>query len=311
MLYDKPITPPKHVAPVRPMLAYKMDTLDELSTLTYPVLVSPKLDGIRCLTDSQGLPFGRKGESPENIRIVEQFNILKIPYLDGEFGYGEPTSPEFFNQSSRLWRSQDRDFGRATLYVFDRWLPGSYLERFLKLSEPFQSTDKLEIRILDQTICRSAEDVRCMEDRFVSEGYEGIIIRANLMAPYRQTRATKRTLELIKYKRFEDVEGRIIGLEQEYENQNERTTDALGYAKRSSNAEGLVPTGVVGVLLVESDKFPGTVLRIGTGQGLTHDLRRRMWVDQYLYIGRDITFAYQRGSDYTKPRFASFLRFND
>jgi DNA ligase-1 len=294
----------------KPMLAATLVNAEDAHKLKFPAYVSPKIDGIRCITNSVGEPITRNGKLIMNRQIVAEFNKYKIPYLDGELGVGDPTSPEFFNQTSSLVRTIERDFESIDYYVFDRVRNGGYEERFIHNLPTFPSDSKIKFQVLEQRKVTDDEGVTGWEDLWHSRGYEGIIIRSKFESAYKFGRSTLNSAELIKCKRFVDDEMVITGFIEAMENLNQVTTDEWGHTKRSSHKENKVGKGMVGVIVGTCLNFDGEV-RLGTGIGLTHELKTRMWNNKNYYIGQTVTFCYQANTDYEKVRFGSFKGFRN
>ena len=300
----------------KPMLAATIESPEDLDNITYPVFASPKLDGVRCVTDGSATPHSRKGELFENPYIVELMGRHEeLEDLDGELGIGTPTDKDFFTRTSAwLRRSDDTNLPEPiTFYVFDRVDNArSYQDRFIEEAADFViETAEFIVKKLQQVLCRNKAEVLALEQKWFDEGYEGIMLRGAIYkAPYKHGRASMNSQQLMKYKRFADTEGVLIGFVEGKTNNNEATKDALGHTKRSSAKAGKVANGRVGALLVKSPDFVETV-KIGTGIGLTHELRTDMLENPDKYIGRTITFTYQPGSDYVKARFPSFKGFRD
>lgn len=300
----------------KPMLAATIESPDDLDHLLYPVFASPKLDGVRCVTDSSATPHSRKGELFENPYIVELMGRHEeLEDLDGELGIGNPTDKEFFTRTSAwLRRSDDTNLPEPiTFWVFDRVdAERSYQDRFVEEPTDYTvATPELVVRKLVQILCRNKQEVLDLEQKWFDEGYEGIMLRGAIYkASYKHGRASMNSQQLMKYKRFADTEGVLIGFVEGKTNNNEATKDALGHTKRSSAKAGKTDSGRVGALLVQSPDFAETV-KIGTGIGLTHQLRTDMLENPDKYLGRTVTFTYQPGSDYVKARFPSFKGFRD
>ncbi len=296
----------------KPMLAATVESPQDLESLHYPVLVSPKLDGVRCVTDEFGVPHSRKGDPFQNPILKSLFEDAGVPaYLDGELGVGSPTAKEFFTVSSGAVRRENYVPALGfTFYIFDVVRPFDFVSRMAELILP-KDTDNLKFELVPQEVCNCAEDILKWEEQWVEEGYEGIMIRSRITtAPYKHGRASMKSQQLMKYKRFSDTEGVLIGFEEGSTNNNEATKDALGHTKRGSSKAGKVLNGRAGTLLVRSPAFE-EVVRIGTGIGLTQALREEMLREPEKYIGRTVTFAFQAGTDYVKARFPSFKGFRD
>ena len=299
---------------LKPMLAATIESPEDLDSIEYPVYVSPKLDGVRCLTFNGPEPYSRKGEPFQNKMLETIFAQAMVPgYLDGELGVGSPTDKKFFTITSGACRRDGYiPVGGFTYYVFDRISELSFATRISVIDLPKDTPDIRFVKV-PQELCTCKAQVLAWEQKWVLEGYEGIMIRGrvrDVAVGYKHGRSSLNSQELMKYKRFADAEGTIIGFEEGKTNTNEAKKDALGHTKRSSAKAGKVANGRVGTLIVRSLDFAEDV-RIGTGIGLTQELRTHMWENQHEYIGKTVTFCFQAGSDYIKARFPSFKGFRD
>jgi hypothetical protein len=62
--------------------------------------------------------------------------------------------------------------------------------------------------------------------------------------------------------------------------------------------------------VVPNDGAPGE-FRIGTGVGLTAELRQEIWGNQSSYLGRVVRYRYQAQGTKDAPRIPSFQGFRD
>lgn len=297
------------------MLAATIESPEDMELIKFPVYVSPKYDGVRGLTNSQGVPYTRKGEDFNNVIFKDLVSKLKLTDADFEIGIGKPTDKKFFAQTAG-WLNSDADpvpdGATITLYVFDRIVQGmTFDERWQKNKVKAGTWGQISIVWVPQHLVNSVDEILKLEEQYVAAGYEGIMIRGSLSkASYKHGRSSMISQELMKFKRFKDDEGVIIGFEEQMTNTNEKKTDGLGHAKRSSAKAGKVPNGRMGKMIVQSPAFSKPI-KIGTGKGLTKELREDMWKNPEKYIGRTVTFWHQMGSSYEKPRFPSFKGFRD
>lgn len=280
---------------LKPMLAIEVD----FEKLRYPCLVSNKLDGIRVVV-RDGIVLSRSLKPIRNKHVQELFCHLEG--VDGELIVGDPTAPDVFQKTTSGVMSAEGT-PDVKLYAFDLWNRPSlpYYERQVQL-------DKLVRQESDLVIVRSfrAEDIdEVMEyaDSFVSEGYEGIMIR-DPMTKYKYGRSTKNSQELLKWKPFVDDEFVVIGFTERMHNANEAKRNALGNLERSSAKEGLVPTGMLGSLVLQwqTDTFE-------CGTGFTDEQRKEIWNNQDSYLGKLAKIRYQEIGAKDKPRFPSFQGF--
>jgi len=245
----------------KPMLA---ETCDDKSLLKFPLLATQKLDGIRCLV-IDGKALSRKFKDIPNNHIREA--IRKLPDgLDGEIMI---TGATFQGVSSGVMSEDGTP--NFKYYVFDyvnvadhsTFVPALH-KPYWKRMEELAALDLPDfvIKVLPHQI-ENLSDLRALEEQFLSEGYEGVMVR-NPNGPYKCGRSTVKEGYLLKIKRFQDSEAKVIGFTERLHNGNIATTDELGHTKRSSHKENKVPMGTLGSLLVEDVKT-GVIFEIGTG----------------------------------------------
>lgn len=115
---------------------------------------------------------------------------------------------------------------------------------------------------------------------------------------------------MFKHKPSLDGEAVILGVKEARENRNMAVPNNFGLCSRPGGSAGKVPKGTLGGFLVQ-DMRTGTVFQVGTGKGLTHELRARLWAEREALVGRVITYEYQELGSKGRPRFPKFVRFRD
>ena len=282
---------------MKPMLACECP----LDQLKLPLLGSPKLDGIRAET-IHSVAYSRSMKPIRNRWIQTCIADYHLHGLDGELTVGSN-----FQECSSGVMSFDGepDF---TYWVFDKWdtpdLP--YLHRLRDLSLLTEARGASFVKVLPQVMLYSVEDVLKFEEKCLLEGYEGIILRRS-DAPYKHGRSTPKEQYLIKRKPFADDEATITATFEQLENTNVLGVNELGNAKRSGMADGMVPKGTLGGFTVTHPTFGE--FNIGTGKGLTQELRQSIWDNREDYIGKLVKFKYQAFGVKDKPRLPIFLGF--
>jgi len=284
----------------KPMLAGKCESM---GALTYPVLATPKLDGIRCLVVG-GKALSRKFLPIPNDYIRQTIEMtLNSMQLDGEI----IIKGRDFNQLSGDVRRKDGRPTNFTYAVFDYVQDGlrkEYKDRMKDLAclllPPFCK------RIVPVTINGELDLLQYETDQ-LALGYEGVMVRSP-SGPYKCGRSTANEGYLLKIKRFEDSEAKIIGYECEYENQNVAGQDAFGRTKRSSNAENLVGKDRLGKIDV-TDLKTGVGFSIGTGFDAA--TRVSLWAKRDELIGKVVKYKHQPSGADERPRFPVFLGFRD
>lgn len=241
-----------------PMLAHEFSKYSKL-LFTVRTFIQPKLDGVRCymgdrsLTSRKGtkivscphLNVGFEGLDGElyNHELKEDFN--KIISLTRK------TKPDLEDlaESKKLIQYWIYDYPYASDKVFSKrneMLKHDF-KNFCYPGSPFQLVPTYEIT--------SMEELKAYHEQFISEGYEGSIIRMDL-GGYEN----KRSKQLLKYKDWQDAEWDIIGI-----------TEGEG------NRTGCAATVTI--------KVNSTVLCYPTMTG-TEDFMRAVWRDRAQIINK-------------------------
>lgn len=293
---------------IKPMLAVKA----EIEKLKFPVYASPKLDGVRVIILG-GVVLSRSLKPIPNQHVQKLFGHKKYDYIDGELIVGETTDDGVFQKTSSGVMTKD---GKpdVRLHAFDYCEPDyqskPYSERLKELYNRTARANNDRIAIVDQELIDDVDKLNAYEEECVSAGYEGIMLRS-LDGKYKQGRSTMREGYLLKVKRFEDDEAKLLGMEELMTNTNEQTVDKLGHRVRNHKKEGMVPAGKLGALLViHPDYGPFKI-----GSGFTEEQRVDLW-HRYLnnkndFIGELVKFRYQPCGVKDKPRFPVFLGFRN
>ena len=245
----------------------------DLKKIQYPVLGFPKIDGIRAVIHRKQA-LSRKLIALPNQFIQGFFNHDRFQGLDGELVVGSPTDPLCIKHSTSgvMSRDGEPDF---TFYVFDKWDHNDGYT--LRLSEAHYQTQQIRsrrVRHLAGTYIDREDDLLAYEAAQLELGYEGIILR-DPHGAYKHGRSTVREGGLLKLKRFQDSEARVLEVVEEQFNGNEAQKDNLGRTKRSSAKAGKVGKGRAGALRVK-DLRTGIVFEVGTG--MTDADKEEWWV---------------------------------
>jgi DNA ligase-1 len=287
----------------RPMLAAKA-TDEELQALFkrgHSFLLSPKIDGIRALVVN-GTLVSRTMKPIRNTYTQSLFGRPELEGLDGELVVGNPWDKNLMQQTSSGVMSYD---GRPDVrfYVFDQW---NYPAPF-EIRLPTSVTSPSVVNHLHRWVS-SYEEMIHWEQHYLSEGYEGVMLR-HPNGPYKQNRSTLREAYLVKVKRFEDGEARILDYEVLYRNENIATLDERGYTKRSHEASGKVAANTLGRLYVEDIQ---SGVRFAVGSGFTEAQRNEYWELGNKLLGRVIKYkSFKNAGVKTAPRHPIFLGFRD
>jgi len=312
---------------LKPMLAAKPDPADlgtAIAALKYPVLASPKLDGIRA-TVQGGCLLSRSLKPIPNLALQKLWGRKELEGLDGEIICGPPTAEDCFNRTTGQVRRRDGGSANAVFHVFDRY----------DAAEPFAVRIK-EVMYLaggaknvDWLFHKRIENVGALlrfEVEAIERGFEGVCVR-DPGGLYKQGRSTLREGGLVAVKRFVDAEAVVLSVYEQQENTNEKIMDALGHSKRSAHKAGKVGKDSLGgftAVMLPRCRCHGIILpnspalkpcthsfNIGTGVGLTDAVRKELWAKRKSLPGKIVKFRYQKIGTMEAPRLPIWLGFRD
>tara|TARA_R110000851_G_scaffold96792_2_gene209917 strand:+ start:6640 stop:7551 length:912 start_codon:yes stop_codon:yes gene_type:complete len=290
---------------IKPLLASKAD----YGKIKYPVLATPKLDGIRCLCVN-GRAYSRSMKPIPNNYIRKQLEGLHG--LDGELMVNGD-----FNevQSGIMSVEGEPDFTYHVFDVFGDRLgcdsghgePLPYKHRILNLEDwyAFDVSEELQDKInlvLPIPINNEEKLDQFLED-CLKTGYEGAMIR-DPNGKYKHGRSTVNEGILLKIKKFFDAEGTLVEVTEKMTNTNDLERNELGGAKRSQCKDGLVPAGTSGSVVL---KWNGLTFKVGFGPGWTDSKKQSLWAGRELFKGDLVKFSYQELSKDGVPRFGKML----
>lgn len=290
---------------VRPMLASPTKKQD-LEKLQWPLLASPKIDGIRAVMVG-GKLLSRKLLQIPNLHTQSLFQRASLEGLDGELAVGNPFDKNLMQQTLSGVMSRDGE-PDVTWHIFDKWDDDDVYFRRAMLAKACAGIPEYpRVKWVPQTLIKSFADLEAYEQAVLDQGYEGVMLR-HPHSPYKQGRSTLREGYLLKVKRFEDSEAVVIGFKEQMRNDNEATTDARGYTKRSTHADGKVASGILGALSVR-DIVTGVEFDVGTG--FTLEQRQNLWEARKYLIGKLVKYKHFPVGVVDLPRFPTFIGFRD
>lgn len=287
----------------KPMLSADASTAD-LTKLRYPLMISPKLDGIRCIL-WEGVAYSRNAKPIRN-RFVQAW-ASKLHGLDGELIVGRATDPHCLNntQSGVMSFDGEPDF---TYYAFDSIGEGQEARPFKhRWSDIGNYCEEERVVQVPHEFVTGVAGLLLYEERCLTQGYEGVMLR-DPQGRLKYGRATMREGSLMKLKRFQDGEATVTGLEEGSANENVAVRDALGRTKRSKDSAGLRPSGMVGTIIAVDPKWGE--LRIAPGT-MTHADRVYHWKcfeqpGPFTLVGKTIHWRSFGYGVKDKPRFPRY-----
>ena len=254
--------------------------------------ITTKIDGSRIIAmkcDGDVSFWTRQGQKYEGLVDLEA-DLMSCPYdnfvFDGELVAIDTDKEDTYKNTMKLSRTKDLSKHGLKMLVFD-YLPVNdfltqrsemaYKTRRAKLSTMFNSKDFIYFELLPLLYFgRDASVIIDILNSQVGKGEEGIMLN-DMDAPY----VFGRTSSLLKVKKFQDTELKIIGFE---EGDNKLT-------------------GTLGAFVCE---YKGNVVKVGSG--LSDGDRAYFWANQDKYLNRYITVKYFEESYDSKTKLPS-LRF--
>ena len=271
---------------IKPMLAHPAGKkeIDYGNT----VFVQPKLDGVRCVFTKNGA-FSRTGKQFKNVDHIERglrgfFKKYPDIVLDGEL-YNHKLKNDFEKIISLVRKTKPtlahkHEASKLVEYhLYDFINDLNYENRIRFIEGLFRSGNAYahpSIKVVTTHYVEQESNARIFHDEFLSQGYEGTIIRLN--KPYE----CKRSYNLQKFKDFEDAEATIVGYE-------------LGKGKRK---------GTIGKFLMQDDD--GNKFGCPPGKGYNYSQMATMLNNIHLYMGQRATFTFfgrTKAESYRHPSF--------
>lgn len=298
---------------IRPMLAASFkdiyDIRPELNNLSYPILASPKIDGIRFLRPGNDGARSRSWKLLPNKKLQRLVENEHFAWLDGEVIVGEDAAaPGLFNRTQSAVMTAD-DQSPLTIFIFDHFYHQTAW--FNNRTETAKSCVKelnelgiANVKYLQHIVLENPDEVLVYEQDALEIGFEGIMLR-RMLAPYKFGRSTLKEQGLIKIKRFIDEEAEIIGFEELKRNQNEATKNAFGLQVRGHSIHGKVAANTLGKFILRNAKWG----KFACGSGLDDALRDKVWQNKEAYLGKLVTYKYQPHGIKEKPRSPIFKGF--
>ena len=290
----------------KPLLAA---TIEDTSKLSYPCLVSKKLDGIRCMI-IDGVVYSRSMK-PIRSKVVQQlFGKSEYNGFDGELLYGDWAAKDVFNVTTQVVMATELkdcfDASKISLAVFDLTdSPNDFEYRYLETVRAVADANNPQILAVPHLMCLNEADLLIVEQEYLDQGYEGIMVRSPL-GRYKQGRSTLKDGILGKLKRFSDDEALVIGFEEKMTNTNSAYTNEVGRTQRAQAQDGMVGAGTLGALVCTCKGIQFTM-----GSGFNDAMRDEVWKNKEKYLGRLAKFKYFAIGMVDSYRFPIFQGFRD
>ncbi len=267
-----------------------------LSKDDYPVLCMCKFDGIRLLVSENGIRTKLSNKVPHLTHIendIADFFAYLPPgsELDSE-GYRPGWSFSRLTSVYKRQKTVSKSLQQISIYIFDIILPDntmSYENRYSLLYQAFMrykedNNKNTSFFLVPISVANSDEDVVIYRDKYIDMGYEGAIIRRLSNKKNNCIYESKRSINVLKYKKFYDDEAEVVSIKE-------------GTGKHKG----------VAVLRVkdESDRE----FNVALCGPLSY--RKIIFKNKKSYIGKLVTYSYQELNESGVPRFATAKCFRD
>lgn len=294
----------------RPLLAGTTDDAN-IHLLRFPLLASPKLDGIRVLV-VDGVAVTRSLKPVKNRYVQKLLGRPQLNGFDGEVVAGDGLDPLTFRNTTTAVMAEHGEVP-FTYFVFDKFDEiGEFQFRLDTVGKIINNDLDFDyLRQLKHKKIDNFQELVVYEERILAEGFEGVMLR-KFDGPYKNGRSTFNEHTLLKLKRgqIQNGDAEVIGFQERMSNNNEATTNILGYTERSSHKENRAGRADLGAFLVR-DVDTGFEFKIGIGVGLDDALRKLVWDNQAAYLGKVVRYEWFKYGGYDKPRFPKFVTFRD
>lgn len=306
---------------MKPHLACDFDE----SKAVLPAVVMPKIDGVRGCNLFGNLT-GRSLKAFKNKHVTAMFSHSALIGFDGEFAANLETHPDLCRLTTSALNTIE---GEPYLlwwlfdYVTTETINLPYLRRLDMLRERvaqvYHEAEHLwhHLRVVPHSVAVNLEQVNEFDDLFLSQGYEGTIVRS-IKGKHKSGRCTAREAAYLRIKRFVDFEFEATELIEGDHNANPATINALGQTERSTHAVNMIPNGMIGAIkgrLLDDVVHGGEVLfkkgepvQVGAGC-LTHDQRKYYFEHQDEFFGMIHKAKFFPKGLKDKPRFPNWQTF--
>lgn len=268
--------------------------------ILFPVLATPKIDGIRALM-VQGNLVSRTLKPIPNIAVRTALESVLPDGCDGEIMYGDT-----FQSCTSAVMSRQGPASGFTYYAFDNVgsnasdINTPYQERITALSQLMATPRQVQLLktaqklvtviVLVPVLLKNMAGLDSFEAKALASGFEGVIVRRP-DGRYKLGRSTPKEALMLKIKRFEDAEAVVTGVDElvHHDQPKEKPSRLLG-----------------AIVAVMPD---GVMFKIGTG--FTAQQRKDFWTARKSLVGRLVKYKFFRIGTAEAPRFPTFLGFRD
>ena len=297
------------------MLAHNKPLEFTSDLIRWPMYASKKLDGIRCLIWGGRLLTRSLKPQPnqnlkEHLRPLIDTCLRQGIVLEGELYSHSHT----FAEHSSILRSKDKPVPKGMQFmIFD----GMPFEQWNSCPlEFFERMDVVQSKILysewwdhvEQFQVFDAEDAQNHLDFWLSEGYEGLMLRSP-RGLYKHGRTTAREGTFFKFKQWTQSQATIIGFTSRREMvegaSGSRGLTPTGKLERIHQKHLFQPTDAIGaVVLSSTNETENIQFKATFARGHKPETFGLTWENHQDFIGLKAKFRYQPQGTKNLPRMA-------
>lgn len=297
----------KQPAHFKPFLACDID----FKKARFPLMSMPKIDGVRGL-NVHGALVGRTLRPLDNLFTNDRFGRPEYMGFDGELTLGNDVTR---NDLCRITSSALSTIqGNPDVYwnVFDLCAHTvshrSYIERYAMMRDyvatQHEQGNLPKINVVPYVMVNNEVEFLEQDLIWCDMGYEGSIGR-DPSAKYKNGRSTALQCGYVRHKTFIQEDALVLSINEGQSNENELLQDRLGYAKRSSHSENMVPNGMVGSLQCRDVKS-GEIITVSAGK-MTAEERKDYFENPWKIVNQIISYKHFPKGVKDKPRFPTFV----
>ncbi len=282
----------------------------DLDLITYPIMVFPKIDGVRGLCRNAKL-LGRSLKAHKNLYTKAVYSDAVYEGLDGELAIANEETSQSLCRDTTSATGTILGSPELEWHCFDLLTEGTinlpYLERYTAL-QALTLTLPHHVTTISFTWCTTKEEVLSMYDSCIAAGYEGIVLR-DPEAMHKNGRSTKNQAGYLRLKPKGDAEGIFHHFDEAMHNGNVAKKNALGETERSSHKANKTGLGMIGALWL-TPIGGGEPFKVGPGC-MTHRERTYFFNHPIEIDGRIIKFQFFDHGAKDKYRHARFHSFRN
>ena len=293
----------------KPMLAPNEKV--ELKELKYPLLVSYKFDGIRCIF-KDGKMYSRALKQFPNVKLWDRFGeIAKYAQKEGIILDGELVAKSLtFNELSGITRQLDKELPEdLKFYCFDA-IPLEQYDLSFKTRINILETLPFSfyyMELVNQWSIFKLEEIEPLYENALAWGCDGLILR-DPAGRYKFGRGTIKEGLIYKMKPFQTFDAKIIGIIQATEVREgaEKKINELGRSVTSKKKDDriLIEKAAAFIVMYEGKELKVTI-------AMKDEEKEDVWKNQKKYLGRMIEYKGMLVGAKDLPRHPVYIRMRD